>query len=204
MPASFGEFREGLQEMTGHSAEKVSVKGCIDEILHWTILEVQLGLRSQSSDSQHSFPSFSSNGIHDVWWRWSAFRIPWNCITKTNGHYLCWLKWTRGCLLGVCWRSLPGGGFLVSRSWTFSGPNVIYLYPDCRYPSYKDDLSFKDLSISVNSLLLLKRTALVGTFQNCDVEQARLSEVQDCAGSVQGLVSFNAKQKAKLIWTQLK
>ena len=36
----------------------------------------------------------------------------------------------------------------------------------------------------------LKRTALVGTFQNCDVEQARLSEVQDCAGSVQGLVSF--------------
>jgi len=69
----------------------------------------------------------------------------------------------RGCLLGVCWRSLPGGGFLVSRSWTFSGPNVIYLYPDCR-------------------------TALVGTFQNCDVEQARLSEVKDCAGSVQGLV----------------
>ena len=60
MPASFGEFREGLQEMTGHSAEKVSVKGCIDEILHWTILEVQLSLRSQSSDSQHSFPSFSS------------------------------------------------------------------------------------------------------------------------------------------------
>ena len=39
----------------------------------------------------------------------------------------------RGSLLGVCWRSLPGGGFLVSRSWTFSGPNVIYLYPDCRF-----------------------------------------------------------------------
>ena len=42
----------------------------------------------------------------------------------------------RGCLLGVCWRSLPGGGFLVSRSWTFSGPNVIYLYPDCRFFLY--------------------------------------------------------------------
>ena len=42
----------------------------------------------------------------------------------------------RGCLLGVCWRSLPGGGFLVSRSWTFSGPNVIYLYPDCRFFIY--------------------------------------------------------------------
>merc|ERR1712032_1497988 len=32
------------------------------------------------------------------------------------------------------------------------------------------------------------RGCLLGTFQNCDVEQARLSEVQDCAGSVQGLV----------------
>ena len=35
-----------------------------------------------------------------------------------------------------------------------------------------------------------QRTALVGSFQNCDVEQARLSEVKDCTGAVQGLVSL--------------
>ena len=72
------------------------------------------------------FPSF----FLCVWWRWSAFHIPRNSIRKTkeqNPYF------SRGCLLGVCWRSLPGGGFLVSRSWTFSGPNVIYLYPDCRF-----------------------------------------------------------------------
>ena len=41
----------------------------------------------------------------------------------------------RGCLLGVCWRSLPGGGFLISDSWDFSGPGVVFLYPDCRSSS---------------------------------------------------------------------
>ena len=61
-------------------------------------------------------------------------------------------------------------------------------------------LPFKDLFVNILGFnpfaqlcvlyFSLKRTALVGTFQNCDVEQARLSEVKDCAGSVQGLVSF--------------
>ena len=63
-------------------------------------------------------------------------------------------------------------------------------------------LSFKDLFVIILDLCVLyfslKRTALVGTFQNCDVEQARLSEVQDCAGSVQGLVSFKYMKHAHL------
>merc|ERR1719348_2706367 len=36
----------------------------------------------------------------------------------------------RGTLVGVCWRSLPGGGFLISRAWDFTEENLIYLYPD--------------------------------------------------------------------------
>ena len=38
----------------------------------------------------------------------------------------------RGVVHGVCWRSLPGGGFLVSPDHKFSGPSVTFLYPDCR------------------------------------------------------------------------
>ena len=38
----------------------------------------------------------------------------------------------RGTMVGVCWRSLPGGGFLISRSWDFTDSSMIYLYPDCR------------------------------------------------------------------------
>merc|ERR1719419_2120828 len=34
--------------------------------------------------------------------------------------------------LGVCWKSLPGGGFLISKSWNFSDPRMMYMYPDCR------------------------------------------------------------------------
>jgi len=42
-----------------------------------------------------------------------------------------------GCIVngiqqGVCWRSVAGGGFLISPNWKFSGDNMIYLYPDCR------------------------------------------------------------------------
>ena len=40
----------------------------------------------------------------------------------------------RGVVHGVCWRSLPGGGFLVSPDHKFSGPSVTFLYPDCRWP----------------------------------------------------------------------
>ena len=90
-----------------------------------------------------------------VWCRWSAFPIPWHSITKildsASKSLIKTIHWSlyasRGCLLGVCWRSLPGGGFLVSRSWTFSGPNVIYLYPDCRYLLYKSAFAFKNLAI---------------------------------------------------------
>ena len=38
-----------------------------------------------------------------------------------------------GRLHGSCWKSLPGGGFMVSGSADFSGPRMAYLYPDCRY-----------------------------------------------------------------------
>ena len=34
MPAFWGEFGGLVKEMTGHRGEKVSLKGCIDEILH--------------------------------------------------------------------------------------------------------------------------------------------------------------------------
>jgi len=37
-----------------------------------------------------------------------------------------------GTMLGVCWKSLPGGGFLISKSWNFSDPRMMYMYPDCR------------------------------------------------------------------------
>jgi len=62
----------------------------------------------------------------------------------------------RGIMLGVCWKSLPGGGFLISRSWDFSDSSMIYLYPDCR-------------------------TGLVGSFSGCDLKSAQLSEVLSCA-----------------------
>ena len=42
---------------------------------------------------------------------------------------------------GVCWKSLPGGGFLISKSLDFSDSNMLYLYPDCRtglIGSFKD------------------------------------------------------------------
>jgi len=58
-----------------------------------------------------------------------------------------------GVLQGVCWKSLPGGGFLISQSWTFSGDSLIYLYPDCR-------------------------TGLVGKFQDSVMEAAQKSEVR--------------------------
>ena len=53
---------------------------------------------------------------------------------------------------GVCWKSLPGGGFLVSKSWSFSDPRSLYLYPDCR-------------------------TALLGSFIGERLEVAREAEV---------------------------
>jgi len=71
----------------------------------------------------------------------------------------------RGSLIGVCWRSLPGGGFLISPSWDFTGSGVIFLYPDCR-------------------------TGLVGTFRGCDAERARLSEVVDSEDVVQDMLKF--------------
>ena len=43
----------------------------------------------------------------------------------------------RGVVHGVCWRSLPGGGFLISPDHKFSGPSVTFLYPDCRWPPRK-------------------------------------------------------------------
>ena len=54
---------------------------------------------------------------------------------------------------GVCWKSLPGGGFLVSKSWSFSDPTSMYLYPDCR-------------------------TALLGSFTEDRLEAAREAEVR--------------------------
>ena len=130
-------FGGGPKEMTGHSGrEKVPLKGGIDEILQRAICQVQPNLRSHSSDSQNSFI---------VWLAIKCFCIPGNAVAKILTIHLKFAKKRnrisfcpqkslpcRGSLLGVCWRSLPGGGFLVSRSWTFSGPNVIYLYPDCR------------------------------------------------------------------------
>ena len=54
---------------------------------------------------------------------------------------------------GVCWKSLPGGGFLVSKSWNFSDPHSLYLYPDCR-------------------------TGLLGSFNGERLEVAREAEVR--------------------------
>lgn len=65
---------------------------------------------------------------------------------------------SHGTMVGVCWRSLPGGGFLISQSWDFSGPGMIYLYPDCR-------------------------TALLGSFQGCDLKSGKPCEVVSCAKS---------------------
>jgi len=81
----------------------------------------------------------------------------------------------RGFLVGVCWRSLPGGGFLISPSWTFTGPGVIYLYPDCR-------------------------TGLQGAFCGCDAERARLCEVVDCRGAVQDQVSVPVMSEPSGDW----
>ncbi len=36
---------------------------------------------------------------------------------------------------GPCWKSLPGSGFIISPSLSFSGDNILYLYPDCRQES---------------------------------------------------------------------
>ena len=115
---------------------KCQLKGGIDEILQRAICQVQPNLRSHSSDSQNSFI---------VWLAIKCFCIQGNAVAKMLTIHIKMAKKEqnmfcpqkslpcRGSLLGVCWRSLPGGGFLVSRSWTFSGPNVIYLYPDCRF-----------------------------------------------------------------------
>jgi len=70
---------------------------------------------------------------------------------------------SHGTMVGVCWRSLPGGGFLISQSWDFSGPGMIYLYPDCR-------------------------TALVGSFQGCDLKSAKPCEVMSCAKSCDSII----------------
>ena len=53
---------------------------------------------------------------------------------------------------GVCWKSLPGGGFLVSKSWSFTDASSLYLYPDCR-------------------------TALLGSFSGSRMLAAREAEV---------------------------
>ena len=53
----------------------------------------------------------------------------------------------------MCWKSLPGGGFLVSKSWSFTDPHSLYLYPDCR-------------------------TALLGSFTGERLEAAREAEVR--------------------------
>jgi len=70
---------------------------------------------------------------------------------------------SHGTMVGVCWRSLPGGGFLISQSWDFSGSNIIYLYPDCR-------------------------TGLVGSFQGCDLKSAQPCEVVSCAKSADSIL----------------
>merc|ERR1712106_384762 len=62
---------------------------------------------------------------------------------------------SHGVLQGVCWKSLPGGGFLISKSWKFSDDGLIYLYPDCR-------------------------TGLVGKFRDSVMEAAQKSEVLGC------------------------
>lgn len=60
----------------------------------------------------------------------------------------------RGTMLGVCWKSLPGGGFLISKSWDFSDSSMIYLYPDCR-------------------------TGLHGEFRNSDLVSGRQCELEN-------------------------
>lgn len=42
----------------------------------------------------------------------------------------------RGSIHGPCWKGLPGGGFLVSESWTFTSDDMVFLYPDCRTALY--------------------------------------------------------------------
>ncbi|XP_023322361.1 histone-lysine N-methyltransferase SETD7 isoform X2 [Eurytemora carolleeae] len=57
-----------------------------------------------------------------------------------------------GKLLGVCWKSVPGGGFMISSNVVFSGPGTIYLYPDCRLGfsgTFKDCLLVSGLLIEV-------------------------------------------------------
>ena len=70
-------------------------------------------------------------------------------------------------VLGVCWKSLPGGGFLVSKSWNFSDPHSLYLYPDCR-------------------------TALLGSFNGERLEVAREAEVGTHCNVISIFTSFNA------------
>ena len=70
-------------------------------------------------------------------------------------------------VLGVCWKSLPGGGFLVSKSWNFSDPHSLYLYPDCR-------------------------TALLGSFNGERLEVAREAEVSTHCKTISIFTSFNA------------
>ena len=80
----------------------------------------------------------------------------------------------RGTLVGVCWRSLPGGSFLISRSWDFSDSNMIYLYPDCR---------LEGLYLGHLYTHCIFRTGLVGSFQGCDLKSAQPCEVMSCAKS---------------------
>merc|ERR1719397_1377609 len=67
----------------------------------------------------------------------------------------------RGRLVGVCWKSLPGGGFLISRSWQFTHPGMVYLYPDCR-------------------------TGLTGSFHQCNMVSAQLCELDNWVGLCSG------------------
>ena len=62
----------------------------------------------------------------------------------------------RGVVHGVCWRSLPGGGFLISPDHKFSGPSVTFLYPDCRWPPTKvllvEKLALTPVVVSVTNI----------------------------------------------------
>ena len=74
------------------------------------------------------------------------------------------------CVSGVCWKSLPGGGFLVSKSWDFSDTNMLYLYPDCR-------------------------TGLIGSFHNSDLVAAKQTDLDNFVTVVNNREGFNDNEK---------
>lgn len=101
-----------------------------------------LVVRVENDDSQ--FEGFYESGVPHGYFR----------ILNSFGDLEFFGCFFRGLMLGVCWKSLPGGGFLISKSLDFSDSNMIYLYPDCR-------------------------TGLIGSFRKCELESGKQCELNN-------------------------